>query len=85
MGAEIGATTSLFPFNSRMGTYLKATGRGGGCVRWVCQVGVASHNLFPSLLSDIAALAEKYQQILVPDEGAEYDQLVEIDLSTVRL
>lgn len=27
MGAEIGATTSLFPFNKRMGDYLKATGR----------------------------------------------------------
>lgn len=29
MGAEIGATTSVFPFNSRMAEYLKATGRGG--------------------------------------------------------
>ncbi|KAF8331848.1 aconitate hydratase [Cantharellus anzutake] len=28
MGAEIGATTSLFPFNSRMADYLKATKRG---------------------------------------------------------
>jgi len=27
MGAEIGATTSIFPFNDRMGDYLKATGR----------------------------------------------------------
>lgn len=27
MGAEIGATTSLFPFNKRMGDYLRATGR----------------------------------------------------------
>lgn len=27
MGAEIGATTSLFPFNERMVSYLKATGR----------------------------------------------------------
>lgn len=27
MGAEVGATTSLFPFNHRMSTYLKATGR----------------------------------------------------------
>ena len=27
MGAEIGATTSLFPFNHRMADYLKATGR----------------------------------------------------------
>lgn len=29
MGAEIGATTSLFPFNSRMADYLKATNRAG--------------------------------------------------------
>ena len=27
MGAEIGATTSLFPFNERMGDYLRATKR----------------------------------------------------------
>lgn len=27
MGAEIGATTSIFPFNKRMGDYLKATSR----------------------------------------------------------
>lgn len=29
MGAEIGATTSMFPYNDRMGAYLKATGREG--------------------------------------------------------
>ena len=28
MGAEIGATTSLFPYNPRMADYLKATKRG---------------------------------------------------------
>ncbi|XP_021184209.2 probable aconitate hydratase, mitochondrial [Helicoverpa armigera] len=28
MGAEIGATTSVFPYNSRMEAYLKSTGRG---------------------------------------------------------
>lgn len=27
MGAEIGATTSIFPFNERMGDYLRSTGR----------------------------------------------------------
>ena len=27
MGAEIGATTSVFPYNARMSDYLKATGR----------------------------------------------------------
>jgi len=30
MGAEIGATTSVFPYNFRMGDYLVATGRKGG-------------------------------------------------------
>jgi aconitate hydratase len=29
MGAEIGATTSVFPYNNRMKSYLQATGRGG--------------------------------------------------------
>ena len=29
MGAEIGATTSVFPFNSRMMDYLTATDRAG--------------------------------------------------------
>lgn len=29
MGAEIGATTSMFPYNNRMGAYLKSTGRSG--------------------------------------------------------
>ena len=28
MGAEIGATTSVFPFNASMGKYLQSTGRG---------------------------------------------------------
>ena len=28
MGAELGATTSMFPFDERMATYLRATGRG---------------------------------------------------------
>lgn len=29
MGAEVGATTSVFPYNIRMKKYLVATGRGG--------------------------------------------------------
>jgi aconitate hydratase len=29
MGAEIGATTSVFPYNTRMAEYLNATKRGG--------------------------------------------------------
>ena len=60
MGAEIGATTSIFPFNERMSKYLISTGR-----------------------SDIATNAEQYQHILQSDEGAEYDQIIEINLSEV--
>lgn len=55
MGAEIGATTSLFPFNHRMADYLIATKR-----------------------SEIAKYAQRFSQNLKADEGAEYDQVIEI-------
>ncbi|KAL7730662.1 hypothetical protein ACLKA6_003439 [Drosophila palustris] len=61
MGAEIGATTSLFPFNDRMVSYLCATGRG-----------------------NIAEEAKKYQNILTPDKGCKYDQVIEIDLDKLE-
>eukprot|EP01006_Ploeotia_vitrea_P050890 TRINITY_DN67511_c3_g3_i1.p1 TRINITY_DN67511_c3_g3~~TRINITY_DN67511_c3_g3_i1.p1 ORF type:complete len:805 (+),score=480.45 TRINITY_DN67511_c3_g3_i1:77-2416(+) len=61
MGAEIGATTSLFPFNDAMGNYLRATKREG-----------------------IAAEAEKFADNLRADEGAEYDQVIEINLSELE-
>ena len=55
MGAEIGATTSLFPFNERMADYLRATKRG-----------------------QIADYAKRFSNNLKADEGAEYDQVIEI-------
>ncbi|PIK61711.1 putative aconitate hydratase, mitochondrial-like, partial [Apostichopus japonicus] len=61
MGAEIGATTSIFPFNDRMVDYLKATRR-----------------------EAIAEAALQYRHVLTADEGAEYDELVEIDLNTLE-
>lgn len=62
MGAEIGATTSVFPFNPRMSEYLNATSR-----------------------ADIATFGELYaKDLLRADEGAEYDQVVEIDLNTLE-
>ena len=61
MGAEIGATTSVFPFNDRMIKYLRATGRG-----------------------EMADLAARHRQLLIPDEGAEYDRLEEINLTEVH-
>jgi len=62
MGAELGATTSVFPFNQRMVDYLAATDR-----------------------ADIAAMAAKYKDsLLSPDPGCQYDQVIEIDLSTLE-
>ncbi|KAH3676242.1 hypothetical protein WICMUC_002119 [Wickerhamomyces mucosus] len=62
MGAEIGATTSVFPFNKSMVDYLNATGR-----------------------SKIADFAKLYNNdYLKADEGAEYDEVIEIDLNTLE-
>eukprot|EP00057_Strongylocentrotus_purpuratus_P016024 XP_011670498.1 PREDICTED: aconitate hydratase, mitochondrial [Strongylocentrotus purpuratus] len=61
MGAEIGATTSMFPFNSRMRDYLVATDR-----------------------SEIADLADKNKHLLTADEGAKYDEVIEINLSELE-
>ncbi|OQD74691.1 hypothetical protein PENDEC_c010G06872 [Penicillium decumbens] len=61
MGAEIGATTSMFPFNDRMYDYLKATKR-----------------------QNIGDFSREYAAQLREDEGAEYDQLVEINLSELE-
>jgi aconitate hydratase len=61
MGAEIGATTSLFPYDENMSQYLKATGR-----------------------EAIAAAADAVAEHLRPDDGATYDQLVEIDLDSLK-
>merc|ERR1711976_423020 len=62
MGAELGATTSVFPFNQRMADYLTATER-----------------------TAIAEEAAKYKDsLLSPDAGCKYDQVVEIDLSTLE-
>jgi aconitate hydratase len=58
MGAEIGATCSVFGYDANMSTYLKATGRAA-----------------------IAAAADKVAADLRPDDGAQYDQVIEIDLS----
>lgn len=61
MGAEIGATTSLFPFNDRMFDYLKSTKR-----------------------EAIGQFAQQYAHDLREDSGAEYDQLIEINLSELE-
>ena len=62
MGAEIGATTSLFPFNQRMVNYLNATKR-----------------------PDIAKYAQRFAHNLRADEGAEYDQVIDIVSLPLRM
>lgn len=37
------------------------------------------------LIPDIAALADEFKQHLVPDSGCQYDQVIEINLSEVRV
>ncbi len=61
MGAEIGATTSLFGYDHNMAMYLKATGR-----------------------EAIADAADRVADDLRPDEGALYDELIEIDLDQLK-
>ncbi|GJJ06540.1 hypothetical protein Clacol_000732 [Clathrus columnatus] len=61
MGAEIGATTSLFPFNHRMTDYLNATKR-----------------------PEIAKYAQQFAYNLRADDSAEYDQVIEINLSELE-
>ena len=61
MGAEIGATCSVFAYDANMAAYLKATGR-----------------------EAIADAADKVADDLRPDEGAHYDQLIEINLDTLK-
>jgi len=60
MGAEIGATCSVFGYDANMSAYLSATGR-----------------------ADIAAAADKVASDLRPDDGAQYDQVVEINLDAL--
>jgi aconitate hydratase len=67
MGAELGATTSIFPFDDRMAAYLRATQR-----------------------AELATLAERYREHLVPDPrvlvdpAAFYDEIVEINLDELE-
>ena len=61
MGAEIGATCSVFPYDHNMAQYLKATGR-----------------------EAIADAADHVAEHLRPDDGAAYDQLIEIDLDQLK-
>ncbi|KAL2843818.1 putative aconitase [Aspergillus pseudodeflectus] len=61
MGAETGATTSIFPYTASMTEYLRANRR-----------------------PDMAAAVETIAHELQHDEGAEYDQIIDIDLASLE-
>ena len=67
MGAELGATCSVFPYDNRMGSYLRVTGR-----------------------EKLADLADQNKDLLSADADVVknpqkyFDQVVEIDLSTLE-
>lgn len=61
MGAETGATTSVFPYSATMSDYLIATRR-----------------------DKMASAVKSAQHELQADEGAEYDQIIDIDLSSLE-
>ena len=67
MGAELGATCSVFPFDKRMDVYLRSTAR-----------------------AELAELAAKNRDLVTADAETAaaperyYDQIVEIDLSTLE-
>ena len=73
MGAEIGATTSIFPYTDASSRYLKATRR-----EQASRNAEAFQN-FPG-----AGATEDAFFKFKADEGAQYDQLIEIDLSKLE-
>ncbi|KAF8587367.1 aconitate hydratase [Ramaria rubella] len=64
MGAEVGATTSTFPYTSSMRSYLHATSRGS--------------------VADAADWAQAQAGYLKADEGVEYDEVIEVNLSELE-
>ncbi|KAK4463349.1 putative aconitate hydratase mitochondrial precursor [Cladorrhinum samala] len=73
MGAEIGATTSIFPYTEASARYLKATRREQAAKN------AAALESFPGA----GAAADAYFKFKA-DEGAQYDELIEIDLSKLE-
>jgi aconitate hydratase len=75
MGAEIGATCSIFPYDKRMETYLQATGR--GLIADLANQHIDLLVQDPEIEKEIAENREEY--IL-----KYYDRLIEIDLSKLE-
>ncbi|KAL1867250.1 hypothetical protein VTK73DRAFT_4263 [Phialemonium thermophilum] len=73
MGAEIGATTSIFPYTEASSRYLRATRREQA------SRDAALLQAFPG-----SGFAEDSYFKFRSDEGAQYDELIEIDLSELE-
>ena len=67
MGAEVGSTTSIFPFSTRHIPYLEST-----------------HRSSIALQAQTIASAGSLSNLLRSDDGAQYDDLITIDLSTLE-
>ncbi|MGC2599088.1 MAG: aconitate hydratase [Nitrososphaeraceae archaeon] len=74
MGAEIGATSSIFPYDERMDTYLKATGR--------AEIANVANKHIDLLIQD----PEIEEDISKDRENSKkyFDQLIEINLSDLE-
>jgi aconitate hydratase len=70
MGAEIGATTSLFAYDERAGEYLRATGRAG--LADECDAALAAGDLLTA------------DPEVDDDPGWCFDEVVELDLGTLE-
>lgn len=68
MGAEVGATTSLFPYDEKIAAYLRATGRS--------EVADLADGIAAECLTADAAVLEHPEHY--------YDRIIEIDLSTLE-
>ncbi|KAK5987183.1 Aconitase 2 [Cladobotryum mycophilum] len=73
MGAEVGATTSIFPYTEASARYLKATRRGQAVEN------IEALQSFPG-----GSTSEDAHFRFKADEGAEYDQLITINLSELE-
>jgi aconitate hydratase len=74
MGAEVGATCSVFPYDNRMEVYLRSTGRG--------TIADLANEHFELLVQDPEIESE-----IMPDKNnvpKYFDQLIEIDLSKLE-
>src|SRR5574341_1282440 len=70
MGAELGATTSMFPYDVRMATYLRATGRGD----LVALAEQYQHLLAPD--EEVEANPEKYYERVIEPELSKLEPYV---------